>query len=281
MEKACQQCSNLFTAQRSTARFCSDACKLKFNRAELRQKKNISEGLGEVADGIVESAEEAYQRRLKGFLAQLEPTEWLTTNTPLDEISLLPKHKITLIYGRPGIGKTTLAHKIAFQVPRTLYIDTEASVTPERLAQLGIEPTSFTLKKMSMVEDIYELLTDEKFLNRYDFIVWDSIGATLCMTQLQASPTEIMNPSLVRAKIINQLMRILPTKLAKTHTTLLLINQEYQEVKASYARVIPPGGEVQRYSSSLTIRLTGEYPKVTAEVKKSRVGESKKGEFKL
>lgn len=266
MNANCHQCHIEFKAQRSTAKFCSDKCKLQFSR----QKEKVVE---QIEQQLQETPEEAYQRRLKGFLAQLDQTEWLKTGTPLDEVSEIPKNKLTIIYGKWGIGKTTLAHKVAANVKNTLYIDTEASVTPERLAQLNIEPKSFTLKKLSYVEEIYELLTNEKILKQYDLIVWDSVAGTSFITEVEGdAPDRNMG---VKASIINKMMRVLPNLLDTHKTTLILINQEREGV-GQYAPNYMPGGKGQVYSASLIFRLTGDYPKVTVEVKKSRVGETKK-----
>lgn len=233
--------------------------------------------LSKVAKKAEEIIDANYERRLKGFLQQLPKTQWVETNTALDSLTRLPKGRITILYGKFGIGKSTLAQLVSAGVTgRVLYIDTEAALNPERLAKLEIEPDSFHVYREAFIENIYELLTDPKTLKEYDLIIWDSVGNTSFRSEVEGEPTD-MNIG-TKPRIMNKLMRILPNLLRESDTTLLLINQEREGI-GTYAANYIPGGKGQMYSASLVVRLTGKYPKVNAEITKSRVSNIGKTEI--
>lgn len=271
MQKQCLVCNANFEAKRTTAKFCSDVCRVKYNRENLSKAADAAESY---LRRPVLTAEERYNM----FLDQLPKTEWIETGTSLDQVTLIPKDKITLIYGKYGIGKTTLAHLMASKSGlKTLYIDTEAALTPERLRDLEIDPRDFTTRRVTYMEDVYELLMDDKTME-YDLIVWDSVAGTSFHSEVEGGAFERQMG--VKALIMNKLMRILPNKLAKSGTTLVLINQEREGI-GQYEPNYVPAGKGQMYSAGLVVRLTGNYPKVKAELKKNRFGDIKTEEIKI
>lgn len=276
--KKCLECGKDFSAP---GRKCAACIKRAQRNKKAYQAGEIVEGLAGVVMGIEQKFNDPVkQKNYEGFMAQLPAIQWLATGTALDKLTLLPKDKITLIYGKFGVGKSTMAHILAARTSlKTLYIDTEAALTPERLSDLGVDCSKFTVLKENLVEKIYEMLLDEKTLQRYDLIIWDSVANSVCLAEAQAPASDGMS-HLIKPKILNRLFRLLPLMLDRHKTTLILINQERVGV-GQYVPNSVPGGVVQMHSSSIVMRLTGTYPKITAEIKKSRVGDAGKLEFVL
>lgn len=266
----CQICTTEFKA-RAGAKYCSPKCRVKASRDAIVKA-------GDAAEAVVTRPKLTDEERYAMFLDQLPKTEWIATGTSLDTVTLIPKDKITLLYGKFGIGKTTLAHLIAARSGlKTLYIDTEAALTPERLKDLGIDPRDFVVRRVAYIEDVYSLLMSDEALT-YDLIVWDSVAGTSFYTEVEGDAFERQMG--VKALIMNKLMRIMPNRLASSGTTLLLINQEREGI-GQYAANYVPAGKGQMYSAGLVIRLSGTYPKVKVELKKNRFGDIKAEEIKL
>lgn len=254
----CLHCKKEFLAKTKRAKFCSDNCRVYYNT----QFKPLSD-----------------EKRMEMLVEQMDKTTWVETGTPLDEITKLPEYKVSIIHGRPGIGKSTIANLTASNFKgQTLYIDTEAALSPERLFELGVDPRRFTTKRLNFIEEVYETILDPETLEKYDLIIWDSVGGT--STHAEAEGEAWDKHMGIRASMMNKLMRQIPYRADKSKTTFLLINHEYKEM-GPYARVKLPGGNGQEYAAGIVVRLSGTYPKIRVELKKNRFGKTKEGEIKL
>lgn len=215
----------------------------------------------------------------------LQKVEWLTTGIDaFDELTQIPRGRVTQIQGPYAVGKTTLCLNMVqgLKGVRTLYIDTEAALTPEMLVRMEIDPKYFTLYNDSaFIEDIYDLIRKSVEKAKYDLIIFDSLAACTFRTE---SANEAADANIgQKARMVGKLMRIIPMELKKTKTALVIINQE-REVIGSYAPIkYTPGGMGVPYAASLMVSLKSNkgsrFPKggpykgqeVTAEIIKSKV----------
>lgn len=139
-----------------------------------------------------------------------------------------------------------------------------------------------------MLEDAYTHIVEG--VKQYDLIVVDSITALSFRAELENEPGS--GNMGIKAKLLNQLCRVLPVLLTKHNCTVIFINQERDSFDG-YGKVIP-GGKGQLYASSHTIRLSTDAKSrfqkdgeiaghwVTAELRKSRVSiPFRKTKFKL
>lgn len=279
----CPICNDEFEPKRSDAKVCSkDACRKKYQRAK-----------GKTLEEVLPANDYDYEANLKAFQAMgIEPTEWLSTNTGLDELTQLPVGRIIEVFGPEGVGKTTLALNLIKGISdkKILYLDTEGTMDPERMARLELNAQNVHLKKMEYIEDIYDSILEN--YQAYDLIVVDSVANCSFRTEFEGESADANIG--VKARILNKLMRILPHKLRDNKCTLLLINQERQSIGGYMQTIYTPGGNGIKYAASMRIRLTttlgDRFPKggpfkgqeVTAEIKKSKVSPPyKKGKFKL
>ncbi len=224
-----------------------------------------------------------YEKNLKAFENMgLDKVEWLTTGlSEFDALTQIPKGRVTQIQGPYAVGKTTLALNMVAGLKgvRTLYIDTEASLSPSLLASLEVDPDFFELyNKSAFIEDIYDLIIPAVKSKEYDLIIFDSLAA--CTFRNEAEGIAVDANIGQKAKVVNKLMRILPMELKTSRTALVVINQE-REMIGTYRPVkYTPGGMGVVYAASLMLSLKSNKAdrfvggqSVTATIIKSKVSE--------
>lgn len=165
----------------------------------------------------------------------------------------IPENVVTLIYGNKGAGKSTLALCIARDVSlskKVLFIDSEASLSSKRLMTIGVDPTNFTLKRISYVEELYDILTGDEALE-YDLIVVDGLERLGFVTEAEndASSANIG----VKARILNKIFRLINVKYYENGVTSIFINHERPLIDGMGHYL--PGGQGQLNASSHTLRL--------------------------
>lgn len=252
-----------FEAKRNTARFCSDKCRI----AAARQAGANPE-TGEIIDEVVYDkppkerfAEPVPYDREKNLLAfqkmGMVKTEWLTTGIEaFDELTKIPRGRVTQIQGPYAVGKTTLCLNMikGLKGVKVLYIDSEAALNPELLADLEVDAKNFTLYNDSAyIEDIYDQVVAATKSGKYDLVIIDSLAACTFRTEEEGDSTAHNIGQ--KAKIVNKMMRIVPMQCKNTDTALVIINQE-REVIGSYAPIkYTPGGMGPVYAASLIVSL--------------------------
>lgn len=137
---------------------------------------------------------------------------------------------------------------------RVFYVDSEASLNPELLVALKLNPNNFTLyNKSAFLEDIYEEIKKAAESGMYDMIVFDSLAS--CTTKTEAEDN-IANANIgQKAKMVNKMMRVLPILLAKNDTALVIINQEREVIGGYVPQKYTPGGMAVPYAASLMVAL--------------------------
>lgn len=137
---------------------------------------------------------------------------------------------------------------------KVFYVDSEASLNPELLIALKLNPANFTLyNKSAFLEDIYEAIKEAAEDGSYDMIIFDSLAA--CTTKTEAEDN-IANANIgQKAKMVNKMMRVLPILLAKNDTALVIINQEREVIGGYVPQKYTPGGMAVPYAASLMISL--------------------------
>ena len=137
---------------------------------------------------------------------------------------------------------------------RVFYVDSEASLNPELLVALKLNPNNFTLyNKSAFLEDIYDEIKKAAESGMYDMIVFDSLAS--CTTKTEAEDN-IANANIgQKAKMVNKMMRVLPILLAKNDTALVIINQEREVIGGYVPQKYTPGGMAVPYAASLMVAL--------------------------
>lgn len=251
MKKQCEGpgCTVLFEPKRSDARFHSDAC-----RKAAARLAGADPETGEVLK------KKPYDKAaaLKAFQKMgLDSVRWLETGIPgFDELTKIPRGRITQIQGRYGVGKTTLCLNMiaGLKGVRVLYIDAEAALNPELLTQLEVDPDTFTLyNKSNYIEDVSEVIRAGARSGDYDLIVLDSVP----MTDTKTSHVNDITAKNIgqKAFIVNKLVQIIAMDLKRTDTAMVFINQVRDVIGGYVPQTYTPGGSGIGFQASLIINL--------------------------
>lgn len=274
MKKICPVDGTEFEAKRKSAKFCSPKCRLKAARSA-----GVDEKTGEVLDEQVDwrryadpkdplYIENPFQRpkapgydrekSIKAFIKMgVAETNWLSTGIDeFDELTKIPRGRVTQIQGRYGVGKTTLALNMVQGLTdkRVLYIDTEAALNPLLLADLGLNDKLFTLyNESNYIEEVAEVIREGAKSGDYDLIVLDSVPMTTTKT---ISDGKITDSNIgQKAKILHKLMEVIAMDLKKTDTAMVFINQERDVIGGYVPQIYTPGGTAIPFQASLIIAL--------------------------
>lgn len=280
MKKDCEHCLKTYEAKRTTAKFCSPKCRLAAARA-----LGVDPKTGEIVAGTKEAKKNPNynppvtlpptkhpnpfhpsnrdpnydrEKNLKAFQKMgLVQVEWLSTGIPeFDELTRIPRGRITQIQGPYGVGKTTLCLNMikGMKGRNMLYIDAEAALNPDLLADLDIENDSFTLyNESSYMEDIAEVIRDAAKSGKYDLIVLDSVPMTSTKT---IAESEITASNIgQKAKVLHKLMGWITMDLKDTNTAMVFINQEREMIGTYVPTKYTPGGTAIPFQASLIVAL--------------------------
>lgn len=187
----------------------------------------------------------------------VDEVKWISTGVPsFDALTMIPRGRVTQLQAPYATGKTTLALNMVagLRDKKVFYVDSEASLNPELLIALKLNPANFTLyNKSAFLEDIYEAIKEAAEDGSYDMIIFDSLAA--CTTKTEAEDN-IANANIgQKAKMVNKMMRVLPILLAKNDTALVIINQEREVIGSYVPQKYTPGGMAVPYAASLMISL--------------------------
>lgn len=270
MKKICINDQVKFETKRADAKFCSPKCRKAYAR-----KNNIDETTGEMpmeppvvigvdlakpgADKSVVT-KPAYDKEanLKAFIGMgMDTTTFISTGIPeLDAFQQIPRGRVTQIQGPYAVGKTTLALNMIAGLAdkKVFYIDSEASLNPWLLVELGLNAKNFTLYNQSaFIEDIYEETIKAAKSGKYEMIILDSLAA--CTSKTEAEGEASARNIGQKALTVNKLMRIVPMELKNSNTALVIINQEREMIGTYVPTKYTPGGMGPLYAASLILAL--------------------------
>ena len=272
MKKICSYDQVEFEAKRTTARFCSPACKLKAAR-EAGVNLETGEILVVAPKDIVLSAERQemkieadrlgitladYEKKMDAFTRMgLSKIEWLSTGIPeFDALTKIPKGRVTHIFGPEGVGKTTLCLNLVkgLKDKKVFYVDSEASLNPSLLISLGVDPEKFHIyNETSFFEDIAEKIQEAAASGKYDVVIFDSLAACTTRTEFEGKITDRNIGQ--KAFFMGKLLHMTQMTFKNTNTAFVVINQERDKIGGYFPEKYTPGGTAMPYAASLSIRL--------------------------
>lgn len=269
-------CGIKFKPTRANQRFHAPKCRVAAARAlgvdpetgvvvddptrEAMKRGIDGQGVVNHVGGAGPVAEAAYDREknLAKFIKMGIPeVDWISTGIPeFDELTMIPRGRITQIQGRFGVGKTTLCLNMikGIKGTRVLYIDTEAALNPHLLVDLEIDPDLFTVYNDSaFIEDIADVVADAAKKGTYDLIVLDSVPMTISKT---IADSDITAKDIgQKAFILNKLVARIAMNLKRTNTAMVFVNQVRDFIGGYVPKEYTPGGTGIPYQASLIVHL--------------------------
>lgn len=208
--------------------------------------------------------------------SDLPQVEFITTGFPeVDEIVKFPRGRMVEIFGLQSVGKTTLTMiSIAGMTKaglKCLFIDVENTFNKDWAEKLGVDLDKLMVSDEVILEEIVTLVKDH--VSEFDVIVIDSVAAMIPRVEYEGKSGESFMG--VKAKLMNQFMRMITSPLAKNGTCLIFINQLRENMEMFSAKYQTPGGLGLKFAASLRLELkTTAKDRIEKTVKgvKTRVG---------
>jgi len=193
---------------------------------------------------------------------------------------------MTLLVGNPGSLKSTLCGNIASNFQKLhpdgliTYIDTEHSMSPTRLAQLGLQnikpKTNMTVEDVFKIIEAIVLFKEEKnLIDKPSLVIWDSIASTPANAELTAAePKEVIG---MKARIISLMLPKILNLIHKYNIKLLAVNQLRDKI--SIGQFAPgadlrhlgqdmdmPGGKALKFAATqlLHLKVTQSFDDITS-----------------
>lgn len=299
----CLECGKTFEAQRSSAKFCSPNCRVKFNNKEnvvipeiptiIPKTKMVVTKVGSLqlkpSNENLEQARESMDKINKSFgegtimfFGDKPKTGYQTISTGsllLNEalgIGGLPRGRIVEIYGWESSGKTTIALNVIADAQKQglkcLLVDAENAFDPEYAANLGVNVNELKYCQPSYGEEGLEV-ADRQMLDGYaDVVVIDSVAALVPKAELEGEHGD--SKMGLHARLMSQTCRKMVGTIAKQNALVIFINQFRHKIGVIYGspEVTTGGNALQFYAS---IRL--EVRRSTTEQNSVMNGDIKEG----
>jgi len=138
--------------------------------------------------------------------------------------------RIVELYGKEHVGKTTLGCHIAATAQRrhgaaAVIVDTESTLTKERVLSLGVDPESLIYNEEVFIEEVCEQLQffAEKFGKTPCVVFWDTIASTISKRHAGRGIGE--GAIALEARALAQGMARLAKPLAQSNTVVIACNQ--------------------------------------------------------
>ncbi len=214
----------------------------------------------------------------------------------------IPIGRLTLVHGKEGGGKTTLALHIVAEVQRrggiAVYQDMEYKLDPDYAKALGVDTERLIISQPSCLEECFE--ASEKVIQKsvkirqggHDvpiLIVLDSMNAALSRAEVEGDWSQVhVGP---QARVFSRLTPKLIPLVSRADVALLWVSQIRQKIGVSWGDDTElAGGKAPRFYASLMIdvrRMQAEKSgdikvanKIVAECKKNQIAPPfRKGEF--
>lgn len=243
------------------------------------------------------------EKNLRAFIKMgVADVEWMSTGLDdLDELTKIPRGRITHIYGAKSVGKTTLCLNMikGLKDRKVLYIDSEASLNPYLLVDLELDASKFHLyNESSDLEDIGEIVRAAAKSGDYELVIFDSLAA--CTTKAETEGKLTDRNIGQKAFFMHKMLHMTQMDFKRTNTAFVIINQERKSIGGYVQEIYTPGGTAVPFAASLEIRLkttkSRRFPaakpgakrhmyeghEVDAEIVKSKVSQPHRiGTFKL
>lgn len=279
----CLECGNKFEAQRSSAKFCSDKCRVKFNSkspVEVPEILIIEPQTKMVVTKerlkVIPSDEKMAGLRLtmdkinkdfgKGTVMLFgdKPQEgYQTVSTGSFKLNRalgiggLPLGRMVEIFGWESSGKTTIALNVIADAQKQglkcLLVDAENSFDPEYADALKVDVDKLQYCQPTYGEEGFEVV--DRMIDSGDaqVVVIDSVAAMIPKAELEGSVGD--SKMGLHARLMSQVCRKLVSSVAKHNVLLIFINQLRHSIGGYGNPEVTTGGKSLQFYASVRLEV--------------------------
>jgi recombination protein RecA len=170
----------------------------------------------------------------------------------------VPRGRVIEIYGPEASGKTTLALQIVAQAQakggHAAFIDAEHALDPKYTKNLGVDLDNLLVSQPDHGEQALEIVEVLVRSGGVDVIVVDSVAALVPRTEIEGDMGDAQVG--LQARLMSQALRKLTGVVAKSHTSLIFINQLRMKIGVMFGNPeTTTGGRALKFYSSVRIDI--------------------------
>ena len=254
----CKECGTDFEAQRTSAKFCSAKCRVKFNNTTEDENPVPKLEPPKVDKVIIQKAKETIKEKTKVDLEKEASRKLFiqkineqygagtvmcmadvvkkmdnaisTGSILLNEalgIGGLPRGRMVEIYGQESSGKTTLATHIIAEAQKKggmcAIVDVEQAFDTDYAEKLGVNLKMLEISQPEYGEQALEIASGMIESGSYTVVVVDSVAALIPKKELEGESGDSAMGK--QAWLMSQACRKMVGSVAKSNTLLIWINQ--------------------------------------------------------
>lgn len=282
----CKECGNSFEAQRTSAKFCSSNCRVKFNAKPESVPEEKTEPIKQRTKLVVDSAglkekpSDEVMAKIKDVNAQINKDfgagtimffgdkpdmsyQTISTGSLGLDIALgiggLPRGRMIEIMGWESSGKTTLALNVIANAQKdglkSLLVDAENAFDPEYAEALGVNVEQLEYCQPSCGEEGLEVADRKITSGEIGVVVIDSVAALIPKAELEGQMGDSKMGA--QARLMSQACRKLVNSISKTNTLCIFINQFRHKIGMMFGNPeVTTGGNALRFYASVRIEVS-------------------------
>ncbi len=170
----------------------------------------------------------------------------------------IPRGRVIEIYGPESSGKTTLALHVVAECQKkggvAAFIDAEHALDPVYAKNIGVKTDNLLVSQPDTGEQALEIVDSLVRSGNVDIIVVDSVAALTPKDEIEGD----MGAHHVgkQARLMSQALRKLTALVAKSHTTIIFINQIRMKIGVMFGSPeTTPGGKALKFYSSVRLDI--------------------------
>jgi len=170
----------------------------------------------------------------------------------------VPRGRVIEIYGPEASGKTTLALQVVAQAQaaggHAAFIDAEHALDPKYTKKLGVDLDNLLVSQPDHGEQALEIVEVLVRSGGVDVVVVDSVAALVPRTEIEGDMGDAQVG--LQARLMSQALRKLTGVVAKSHTSLIFINQLREKIGVMFGNPeTTTGGRALKFYSSVRIDI--------------------------
>lgn len=287
----CIECSKSFEAQRSSAKFCTANCRVKYNiksnGKSVEPHPEVSASLKTIASAEVLKTErvltkEDIENEKRWQLAKdkinkdfgegsimclgdspSKQMEVISTGSFTLDAALgiggLPCGRMIEIYGQESSGKTTIALHVIAEAnklgKKCAFIDAEHAFDEEYAKNLKVDMNLLEVSQPDYGEIALEVADRAIESKNFAVVVVDSVAALTPKSEIEGEMGDSKMGSM--ARLMSQACRKLVASVSKTNTILIFLNQLREKIGVVYGSpFVVTGGNALKFYASIRLEVS-------------------------